>query len=605
MLTLIPISRFRVDYQLASGRPYSEFERLVLHAISGGACTVSELQDIFAVHPRLILEALVTLTHAGWLAVGSAGSGDFLLTSAGRDAIKAGRAPRSRLIEPRYTWIVMERITGALINSNDVRYLSPREVVKFENQALKIKERIFERRLNEAQVDQFVYRAKGEWLHGVTSVDMKSRQAHWVPVTVNLDTGEFDDNLPVTWKPRVGPILLDAARNSALASDARIRSYVGPTLAVHRNASREEQRGAVQYPIFLKSPDIILTDLAHRQYLEEVLRQAESRVLIASAFLRIASLESLRSTIFDCMKRGVTIDVLWGYGVAGSAGSEALEYLKRMSYDARKNGFLGRIRYNKAASGSHAKLIIWDRGVEVEACVGSYNWLSVVPISPTEGTRPNPLPNASVCVRHPALVSRLIRCAMGWWADAQVAALDASPSQWRAIASELQERAESLTGDVIDSVPTAVAELVVDHDHEQILREALTSSNDNLLVASHKLGRIAEVRLTSAVERSRPANFNFQLMYGVSEVDAATLKDITIVVKSAGGVLQHVSGMHAKVVVTDTAICIGSYNFLSADPFGTAKGTRELSISLKGSTVAPLIMSRIRGGQKVGDEYEY
>ena len=81
VIVLIPLSRFRISFEVAAGRPYSQLERLMLRAIAEGANELTKIEETFQVHPRLIVEALVTLTHAGWLSIGGSGHEGFVLTS--------------------------------------------------------------------------------------------------------------------------------------------------------------------------------------------------------------------------------------------------------------------------------------------------------------------------------------------------------------------------------------------------------------------------------------------------------------------------------------------------------------------------------------------
>jgi len=60
-----------------------------------------------------------------------------------------------------------------------------------------------------------------------------------------------------------------------------------------------------------------------------------------------------------------------------------------------------------------------------------------------------------------------------------------------------------------------------------------------------------------------------------------------------GGAVAHVPGMHAKVVVSDSSVCISSYNFLSADPFGTAKRARELGVVIESEAVARTVAEQL------------
>jgi hypothetical protein len=65
MIAFLPIARYRVVYQVASGRPFSSFERLLLKAIKDGHGSVPALAKMFCIHRRMIVEGLVTLMQAG------------------------------------------------------------------------------------------------------------------------------------------------------------------------------------------------------------------------------------------------------------------------------------------------------------------------------------------------------------------------------------------------------------------------------------------------------------------------------------------------------------------------------------------------------------
>ncbi len=124
MIVLIPLSRFRITYQIACGRPYSRFEQLVLRAIEEGATDVAVLEGIFQIHPRLIIEALVTLIQAGWLAIDAASQEGLVLSSDGRQALHAGSAPRTLVAETKACTVVMERVTGGLLPNSEITYAS-------------------------------------------------------------------------------------------------------------------------------------------------------------------------------------------------------------------------------------------------------------------------------------------------------------------------------------------------------------------------------------------------------------------------------------------------------------------------------------------------
>ncbi|WLB87703.1 hypothetical protein [Bradyrhizobium japonicum] len=597
MLLLLPISRFRVEYRVAQGRPYSVFERLILQAIHRGTSDVAMLREIFQVHPRLILEALVTLTQAGWLAVGGLELQGFRLTSAGEAAALSGEVPRARSSVSTHTSIVMERLTGALINEGMVRHLQNSQVAALMENAIKVREYVHSRRISEGQIDSLLPRAKNEWLHRVDSIDLKSRQAHWLPITLDVATGQFDDNLPFSWRNRVGPALSEEAQKSPRFKDAHIRAYVGPDLPARDKIGRDEdvQRvGNESSPVRIQEADLISTDGEHLTYLVSALRETRSKIFIASAFLRANCLEALRAEMMSALARGVAVDVLWGYNSGRLAEVDGIEVLKKISFEARHNKFKGKLSYNLTASGSHAKIIIWDQAPQVfEACIGSFNWLSVKP-NITKSSEETESTNLSIRIRSSLLISRLLRSVASLWAGGSISRLDAAPDRWRRVASDLERTEVQVeSDDDKDERSNAVARLVLDFDHDALLRTGLTTAQNQLIVVSHKLGVAARTRLVTATSKLRSTDFRFSVFYGQRDVEEAAYAEIEDLVGRAGGKICRKPGLHAKVLVADNWVCLGSYNFLSTDVYGTSSRTKELSVILEGLEVVNWIRGRL------------
>ena len=78
----------------------------------------------------------------------------------------------------------------------------------------------------------------------------------------------------------------------------------------------------------------------------------------------------------------------------------------------------------------------------------------------------------------------------------------------------------------------------------------------------------------------------FAVVYGYSELDNEWLSKVEGVVRRIGGTIVRLPQVHAKVLVSDASACISSYNFLSADPFGTTRRAREIGVVLEGGRVA-------------------
>ena len=55
MICLVPVSRFRVSFEVAGGRPFSQLEQTMLRAIKQGITALDAMQRTFQVHPRILI----------------------------------------------------------------------------------------------------------------------------------------------------------------------------------------------------------------------------------------------------------------------------------------------------------------------------------------------------------------------------------------------------------------------------------------------------------------------------------------------------------------------------------------------------------------------
>ena len=181
MILLVPLSRFQVFFERGGGRPYSRLEALMLRAIEQGAGTLDELRDIFEVHPRLLIEALVTLTHAGWLAVSSVPGKSFMLTPEGLQALLSGDNPTSLQTWEDDTYVLMERLTGAVILSEDVRYVRKEDLDEVWKYCVQLAPQVADE-VDESRVDRLLPRAQGEWIRSIGSIEPTVRScSRWFP----------------------------------------------------------------------------------------------------------------------------------------------------------------------------------------------------------------------------------------------------------------------------------------------------------------------------------------------------------------------------------------------------------------------------------------
>jgi hypothetical protein len=347
-------------------------------------------------------------------------------------------------------------------------------------------------------------------------------------------------------------------------------------------------------------PDrLLLTKEQHISLLRESLEHASEFVLIASAFLDTTVLEGqLEKLIRAALDRGVNVSLLWGYaaGHGDNLTQSALKWLRNFRKACGSNG--ARLRFNPAPTDSHAKMLLFDVQGDVRACVGSFNWLSTPPEVHDED---RPGSNISLQVAHPGLVADLCQSAAALWMTSLGGDTTAAPEQLRQIMVRLEEQNAEDASTPVSAGPSdpnrTQIRVVRDIEHEHWLRDWLLSDSDAVLT-SHQLGEIALTRLKSLeyssvlVPQDSPRKRRIQIGYGTSQTNLAAQTAVSLV-KASNGELIHAPGLHAKVLADPRRALISSYNFLSADPFGQAKRSRELGLLIEGGRIPALLCETI------------
>lgn len=592
MICLVPVSRFRVGFEVAAGRPFSQLEQTMLRAISQDVTALDEMQRTFQVHPRILIEALVTLTQAGWVSFASQDGGGFQLTSEGATATEEQETPSTISVASRTAFFLLERLTGDIIGNEEVRFRSRAQFGTTWDDAVRLRAEFHENTLHEGQVRQLLRRRQGEWVRWIGPIDMVSKGAHWVPVDVDTVNGTLA-GLPDRWRARLGPVILEKAKRREPSVSPRVRTRQWAVEAAVRRrawnpADRNDRadRSAGTWPADVVEGDILCAGEEHDSLLLEALGEAKSSVFIASAFLKETAIQALRAPLLDALRRGVNLDLLWGYAAGAKADAAVLEALKKLAYEAQRAGCAGALRFNRVASGSHAKMLILDAPTGMCAVIGSYNWLSAF------GGKGRTA-NVSIRLRHGGAVAEACGCAAAFWARVESEALSSTADRWRSLAADLERQVAgpdqvALSNDAEGH--RATVRFVFDREHEAIIREWSAASQHRLLVFSHRIGSAAEARLVRSAESTAS---EFVVAYGLNDLDEESRSRVDRMVKSAGGTLIELPEMHAKVLVSDASVCISSYNFLSADPFGKASASRELGVVVEGGGVATRVAERL------------
>jgi hypothetical protein len=558
----VPVTRFSVEYEVGASRPYSVFERLLLRAIDGGIADVDSLSALLAVPARLVVEGVVTLIHAGWVGLGS-DNNVLLTTASGRQAAESGEPPTTMESQrPFPLHVAMERVTGSYSRNSDVQLVRDRDLDEPDGKlVVRLPAQIHDNRIDTGDVRPLLKVDPGQWVRWISpDSQLVSKGSQSAIGLYDRGSGRLT-NLPDAFRAAIEPLLV-----------ARLG---GPTSTYIPKAAlpASTRRCRIQ----LDAADLVVNSGEHQAILQKALGEASAHFLACSAFLRRSVLEELAPSIGEALDRGVAVDLLWGYGGRPEEVADALEFVKKLQYDYRNSA--GTLTCNDAPSGSHAKVLLWDAaGSAVNACVGSYNWLSA---------GGGPMGELSTWIRHPSLVADLARFAADRWSDVPGSRLDVAQRRWHQLAADW----EQLWNDTDEPEAGVIASLVFGRAHEAALRRAVVDSSPGVFVVlSHRVAAVGLRRLDDgrAIERSP---FSGVLVAGeiLDDVAADQVQQTADIL----GMRYFHRPVHAKVLIHGDSVLIGSYNYLSADPPSHGGRARELSLRLDGVTSRKLVQKRL------------
>ncbi|MFB7559800.1 hypothetical protein [Streptomyces brevispora] len=544
MIVLVPVRMFSVNFSVARGRPYSRLERRVLEEIAAQAgvaphqgATLTSLCDIFRVHERLMVEAVVTLVGAGWVAVTSGREATFVLTDEGQQACSSGKDPASVVVAPAAPCtLVFDCTAGQLARRGEVQTVSKQEARPDLNPSTPL--RIVRNALDESQIQKLLPRASGEWVRSIGRPRLVTVD-RYLPVRVDL-ADQAITGLPRGWHQALSAEILATAqsREEELESAPDIQpnpqaaAVKGPPPAQARmpaagpgnrptplsipgrkppavalEAAATPQTG-VTFPwlegsgSFGSSDDgsldqsteaVLFAELsdeaAHQLQIAEALATAANHVLIASPTVNLEGLSKIGDAIQAAVARGVRVDVLYGATDKGTNPQDVVNLLHRIGYHAAER--LGRdlLKPAKDRTGSGASLLIFDgRGGALEAIIGNYAW-----VGPPCSERAR-----SIHVGGTEFMAQVARAAAGLWTwsgDPD------SADRWRRVADRCQDdtAVSAARGDRLKD--QVLAELIVDDEHAQVTQG---SEDDSLRVGStcrHENGFAAGIRGISVAIR--------------------------------------------------------------------------------------------------------
>jgi phosphatidylserine/phosphatidylglycerophosphate/cardiolipin synthase-like enzyme len=327
------------------------------------------------------------------------------------------------------------------------------------------------------------------------------------------------------------------------------------TVKPPRRSTTSSVAGDIVRTIPIRPDDIVLSGADHRDCLIEILRQARSRFIMHSTFIRENAFVELQEEFGRAAKRGVRIDLFWGADRNERDRAANLEAAIAINHRITADQNLReRARVHLYTTRSHAKLLIADatgRATrEFVAVVGSCNWL----YSGFDRVE------ASVVLRHPHAVARVAQ---------EFAELVFDISTSSETASDLTSLARTLR---THAAPEGEAELrlVRGDGHAELMRLARETADKSIMVGGDRLGLAAEARTIIPMMAAAKRSVQGILCYSQSSgpVTNRDAKDLAAVASPAGVRLVqiHDRELHGKFLLwDDDHLVITSLNWSSAD----------------------------------------
>jgi phosphatidylserine/phosphatidylglycerophosphate/cardiolipin synthase-like enzyme len=561
----VPVAVFGVSYEVRAGRPYSSFERLVLKAVVEGTTRLQDLEGIFGVHRRVLVEAVVTLVHAGWIALGGI-EGDLVATPAGRRATAETTPSTVTVHRPPPARVLMEQFHGELVPASATSYrVLPPEA---RDEVLVVPRKTHRPTLEPGEVQYLLPHRSGEWVSWIDpDIQLMSSGIHFVVAEIDTERGVVH-NLPDPFLRAIEPALTQAYGHGIVLRRADLS-----------DTPDSEVRGRNAWYADVAADSLIVGATDHAAIIDKAFDTATSRVVVASAFLGDRAATRLAPKVAGALLRGVDVDLVWGYeGEAPT--SDARARLRAAEEQAKSLRGTGTLSINERPAGSHMKVLLWDDGNTWNTVLGSFNWLSAH--ASAEDV------DISLKVKSPGVGAAVLRHLADTWA--QVDSTGARVARtWSALAGRL-ESDESTTTPSADAKRLS---LVYGRSHELELRNALRNSQQRLVISSHKMGSVGVARLGAGEGRQRPDSFRGVVI--VAELlDNLSVEAARAACDRAGLTLLH-RAIHGKVLVSDETVLVGSYNFLSADIEGTGSRIKELSLKVEHPGLPSNVLERLAG----------
>ena len=465
----IPVLRGKRRFHLDKGRPWSVVEHLVLSALSKRPWTAAQLATQGDLPRRLVIEMVVRLMRAGWVELSQGVDGiKFHANAAGKEVAGQDELPNVPKRISRWMNFVIDKVTGTMYRGRELSFY---EKHVLEERAKR--ERLVWMESREIDVTDEVRALVATLFEDdekLVAIDPTGDRLVDRFALVSVRDGKVE-GLPARAPAELEALILEAADHApSLPVGGQSPSY--RPAAQPRTADR---RPPELRAITFRSSDLILGGEAHKSALGSILRRTRHRVIIHSTFIAEDKFAEVRPLLFDAVRRGAQIDILWGEDDEKTQSSSTRASVARLRQEIAGHGLEGALRLHPFSTRSHAKLIVADDGHPDRqfALLGSCNWLS-------SGFKSF---EASVRLRNPAIVADVVD---------QLAELSrGADGHWTDLTNNLAYMASSLRRRPAPSGTHAEAAIVLGPQHAHYVRQARDQAQNRLFVTSHQLGAAA------------------------------------------------------------------------------------------------------------------
>lgn len=561
----VPVLKGKRRFFIAKGRPWSLVEHVFLASLVVKPRTVDELASAANVPRRLVLEVLIRLMRAGWVALSQEPNGVvFSASESGKAVAGDEELPQVSKTMSRWMNFVIDKLTGTIYRSREMPFQEKHIV---EQRALR--ERVVW--LDPREIQTFddtggVLAALFDDDEKFIAVEPSGDRMVDRYAVITVRNGVVE-GLPQRAPAELESLILKAAKD---APPTPLGEH-SPTVKPEPMPLPSERIAPIPLEAIFQISDLILGGVDHQKALHDAITRARKRIIVHSTFISEERFVDVSRHLYEAAKRGAIIDVLWGEDEEKTESVTTAKTIVRLRKQIEEDGLSTSIRIHAFSTRSHSKLLIFDDGrtERLSAIVGSCNWLS---------TRFQNY-EVSVRLRDPRVVAAVLE---------QVSDLTRGhDGHWTELTSEIARLAVETRRQRLPSVGSkAQVRIVLGPQHAQFVRMARDQAEKRVFVTSHRLGAATRAGfIVPAIAAVREKSIEVRAYYGMQggTVTAATSARLAIAGIKDGVQIrpEYEPNLHAKILAwDDDNVLITSQNWLSADP-SESNMRREIGIFIR------------------------